>query len=83
MVQRKRGQDIQPVPLIDPTRCDGCGLCLRACPTGALALHGDKAIVAYPEACDYTGLCEMICPQQAILRPFEVVMRDRSTMVEE
>jgi MinD superfamily P-loop ATPase len=63
---------IRPVPWIDPDRCDGCGLCLRVCPCGALELQGDK-VVARPEVCDYSGLCEMICPRQAIQRPFEIV----------
>ena len=69
----------QPIPLIDPVRCDGCGLYVLACPTGALAMNGNKAIVARPETCEYSGLCEMICPRQAIQRPFEIVVGDFST----
>ena len=65
-----------PLPLIDPALCDGCGLCVRVCPTGALAMNGAVAVVARPEAYDYTGLCEMICPRGAIQRPIEIVVHD-------
>ena len=66
MIQGNRRLAKQPVPLIDPTRCDGCGLCVRVCPTGALAVQDGEAVVATPEACNYTGLCEAICPTGAI-----------------
>ena len=66
----------RPVPLIDPLRCDGCGLCVRACPTQTLELQDDKAFVAHPLACEYIGLCEAVCPTQAITRPFEIVVAD-------
>ncbi len=79
MIQGNRRLAEQPVPLIDPTRCDGCGLCVRVCPTGALAVKDGKAIVATPEACNYTGLCEAICPTRAIRRPFEIVVLDEKT----
>lgn len=64
----------RPIPLIDPQLCDGCGLCIRACPTKALNLRNGKAVVANPLACEYSGLCEAVCPTQAITRPFEIVV---------
>ncbi len=63
----------QPVPIIDHTLCDGCGLCVQVCPTHALALEDGKVAVARPDACDYAGHCEMICPVQAISRPFQII----------
>lgn len=65
-----------PIPLIDPQKCDGCGLCVRACPTGALALQEGKAVVARPLTCEYSGLCEAVCPTRAITRLFEIVVAD-------
>jgi ferredoxin len=62
-----------PVPNVDPERCDGCGLCVRVCASGAMAIHGDKAFVARPAACVYCGLCERLCPVHAICLPIEVV----------
>lgn len=66
--------DDRPIPLIDPQRCDGCGLCVRACPTRALELTDGLAVVARPLDCDYIGMCEAVCPRQAIARPFEIVL---------
>jgi ferredoxin len=51
-------------------------LCVRVCPTGALALRHGLAVVARPAVCEYTGLCELICPAQAIQRPFVIVLAD-------
>lgn len=74
---REDGQpENRPAPLIDPERCTGCGLCVKVCPSGALAMDGPRAVVARPEACEYHGLCEMICPADAIRRRFEIAMLD-------
>ena len=66
-------EQTNPVPIIDSTLCNGCGLCVTACPTNALAMRDDKAVVAHPNACGYEGLCEMICPVHAIERSFLIV----------
>ncbi|MCB9461066.1 MAG: 4Fe-4S binding protein [Anaerolineaceae bacterium] len=69
-------QDL-PVPMIDLERCNGCELCVHACPTGALAIADHHAVVANPGACTYTGHCELICPEQAISRFFQIMFVPR------
>jgi ferredoxin len=61
------------LPKISAARCDGCGLCVRVCPTGALAVRGGTAVVARPRECRYNGLCERVCPRAAISRPLEII----------
>lgn len=51
---------------IDESRCDGCGLCVKACHEGALALIDGKAKLVRPNYCDGMGDCLPACPQDAI-----------------
>jgi len=60
-------------PEIDRDRCNGCGLCGRLCPTGALEIEEDGddkqgvlRITGRPSACVECGLCVEICGQQAV-----------------
>ncbi len=54
--------------------CKGCGLCVRACPKGVLALSKAKlnakgyhpVSVAVPEACIGCASCARTCPDVAI-----------------
>jgi NAD-dependent dihydropyrimidine dehydrogenase PreA subunit len=62
------------MPEIDPTKCDGCGLCVSLCPTGALAMQGALAVIAYPDLCSYCATCEDICPTEAIGLPYQIVL---------
>ncbi len=63
------------LPKIDPLRCIGCELCVRACPRQALALAGGVAAVVRPEACEYSGICEEICPTGAIGLVYQIEWR--------
>ena len=51
---------------IDTERCNGCGLCIKACHEGAMALVDGKAELVKPNLCDGLGDCLPACPQNAI-----------------
>lgn len=51
---------------VDTTRCDGCELCLTACPVGAISLQNGQAAID-DSLCTECMLCQDICPQNAIL----------------
>lgn len=61
------------LPIIDAGKCIGCGLCVKLCPTQALALVDDRPSIANPAACDYHGLCQDMCPTGAVSLTFELV----------
>ncbi len=51
---------------IDEEKCDGCGLCISACPEGALQLIDGKARLVSESYCDGLGACIGECPRGAI-----------------
>ncbi len=52
--------------LIDEEKCDGCGLCIPACPEGALEIIDGKAKLVKESFCDGLGACMGDCPQGAL-----------------
>jgi NAD-dependent dihydropyrimidine dehydrogenase PreA subunit len=51
---------------IHEEKCDGCGLCAKGCPEGALQLIDGKARLVSEITCDGLGACIGECPQGAI-----------------
>jgi MinD superfamily P-loop ATPase len=60
------------LPLIDLSRCTGCGLCEQLCPTQAVAVQRNRAVIIHPNECSFCEVCESYCPEGAIGRPFTI-----------
>ena len=50
---------------IEVDLCNGCGLCVKVCPYGAVELEEGKALLL--ERCTACGACLEVCKQKAIL----------------
>lgn len=61
-------------PIIDPSRCIGCGSCVQACPEQphhhVLGLINGKAELVSPTDCIGHGACRTACPVGAITLVF-------------
>ena len=50
----------------DPTKCNGCGLCVIVCPHAVFAMAKKRAVLADRGACMECGACAMNCEPEAI-----------------
>jgi MinD superfamily P-loop ATPase/predicted Fe-Mo cluster-binding NifX family protein len=64
--------------VLDPLRCDGCGLCARECRFEAITMEASDADptmripIVNASACEGCGLCVIVCPTDAFrLEPVE------------
>jgi MinD superfamily P-loop ATPase len=54
------------LPLLDESRCTGCGDCAAVCPTQCLEMAGDLPWLPRPGDCVSCGLCVAICLEDAV-----------------
>ncbi len=55
----------QPIPVVDPDRCTGCGKCVDFCQFHALA-HTGKNLMIFEDICHSCGGCLLVCPEKAL-----------------
>lgn len=54
------------LPLLDVTRCTGCGDCVATCPTDCLEMAGPVPWLPRPGDCISCGICVLVCPASAL-----------------
>lgn len=54
------------LPVLDETRCTGCGDCVDVCPTACLEPAGPLPWLARPGDCIRCDLCCRVCPEDAL-----------------
>jgi len=64
------------LPIIDPDKCQGCGLCVSVCACGALMIVENIVQAVEVDECRWCTLCELVCPYGAISCPFEIIIEN-------
>ena len=64
------------IPVVDTSKCNGCGLCVSICDCGALVLVDNVITVVETEKCGWCTLCEAICPTGAISCFYEIIIEE-------
>jgi len=67
---------VTEMPVIDPQKCDGCGLCVGVCHLNALVIVNNIVTIVETVECDWCTDCELVCPTGAISCPFEIILQE-------
>ena len=51
--------------IVDVEKCDGCGTCQDECPSAAIKVENEKAVINKDE-CIECSACQDACPSQAV-----------------
>ena len=65
-------------PVVDLTRCTGCGICISRCPSRAMELDLKNNTAAIRlDQCIFCSLCEEICPEGAAQMTHRIELAER------
>jgi ferredoxin len=67
---------VAEMPVINPIKCDGCGLCVGVCHLNALVIVNDIVTIIETVECDWCTDCEAVCLTGAISCPFEIILQE-------
>lgn len=66
-MMNKLPQALRPRPVFTHKRCDGCGICMRACPAKAIAMDERHRPQVDVKTCIRCYCCQELCPKTDIL----------------
>lgn len=61
----QRREVSMPIPKVDESLCNNCGICVEACQFHAIVGVAEKMLV-FPQLCHGCGSCTFVCPLEAI-----------------
>jgi MinD superfamily P-loop ATPase len=67
---------VTEMPVIEPQKCNGCGLCVSVCRNNALAVVNSVITIIETVECDWCTDCELVCTTGAIRCPFEIILQE-------
>jgi len=67
---------VAEMPVIDPEKCDGCGLCVGVCHCNVLVIVNNIIAIIEIVECDWCTDCEAVCLTGAISCPFEIIIQE-------
>ena len=64
------------MPWVNEDMCVGCGVCIDACPVGAITLKDDQKAIINEDECIRCGRCHDVCPQEAVRHDSERIPQE-------